>query len=164
MKIIFLDIDGVICNREQWRSRVQFEGLSLCNFDQESVKLLNQLTDKTGAEIVISSTWRRGSEEDFTSLMFWFRNQGVTGRIMDRTPVDNSDNAQRGDEIKQWLNANFGRVDAFVVLDDDSDMRGVEDHFVQTLIRVEDERMLEEGLKQIHVDKAIAILDKPIVI
>lgn len=158
MKIIFLDIDGVICNREQWKHRVEFEGEILCEFDKEAVAMLNQLTDKTGAEIVLSSSWRHGSEEKFTTLIFWFRKQGVTGTVIDRTP--NLMNTQRGHEIKAWLDKNSS-VEAFVVLDDDNDMDAVKDNFVWTLTTVETEDMLKEGLTQVHVDKALAILDKP---
>lgn len=47
MKIIFLDIDGVL-NYENSKSKVE----------EEKVKLLKEIVDKTGAEIVLSSDWR----------------------------------------------------------------------------------------------------------
>lgn len=162
MKIIFLDIDGVICNRDNWKHRINFEGENFCELDQVAVGFLNQLVEKTGASIVVSSSWRNGSEEAFTSLIFFLRSQGVKADIMDRTPRHNGIDSQRGDEIKAWLEKHKSLVDGFVVLDDDNDMRGVQDHFVWTLTRVETEEMLKEGLTQEHVDKAIAILDKPI--
>jgi len=161
MKIIFLDIDGVICNRENWKSRVDFEGETFCELDKEAVALLNQLVEKTDAKIVVSSSWRGGSEETFTSLMFFLRSQGVVADILDMTPRLSGLDSQRGDEIKMWLEKHSSMVDALVVLDDDNDMRGVETHHVWTLTRVDTEEMLKEGLTQVHVDKAIEILDKP---
>lgn len=47
MKIIFLDIDGVL-NYENSKSKVE----------EEKVKLLKEIVGRTDAEIVLSSDWR----------------------------------------------------------------------------------------------------------
>ena len=77
MKVIFLDNDGVICLSNNWGGRkkkwakyrsanpdtspnlkdatveVRFD-----DFDQKAIKILNQVIEETGAEIVVSSDWK----------------------------------------------------------------------------------------------------------
>ena len=73
-KILFLDNDGVICLANNWGSRVKKrknDKISLVMndpdvdpkyrfdyFDKKAVKVLNQVLEETGAEIVVSSDWR----------------------------------------------------------------------------------------------------------
>jgi hypothetical protein len=76
MKVIFLDHDGVICLSNNWGNRFnkqkEWGGLKLSmsplsmpveyrfdNFDEKAVKVLNEILEKTGAEIVVSSDWKR---------------------------------------------------------------------------------------------------------
>jgi hypothetical protein len=76
MKVIFLDNDGVICLSNNWGGRSKKwskyrsanpdqNSLALAptevrfdDFDEKSVKVLNQILVETGAEIVVSSDWR----------------------------------------------------------------------------------------------------------
>ena len=77
MKVIFLDNDGVICLSNNWGGRskkwakyrsenpesskqvsdapvdVRFD-----NFDEKAVRILNEILEETGAEIVVSSDWK----------------------------------------------------------------------------------------------------------
>jgi hypothetical protein len=76
MKVLFLDNDGVICLSNNWGGRskkwnkyrklnpdatsittapveVRFD-----DFDKKAVKVLNEVLEETGAEIVVSSDWR----------------------------------------------------------------------------------------------------------
>ncbi len=55
MKIIFLDIDGVLNSRQYDAERGTAEG----NIDVSRLLLLKQLIDQTGAKIVLTSSWRR---------------------------------------------------------------------------------------------------------
>jgi len=76
MKVIFLDHDGVICLSNNWGNRfkkqkewgnrkLSMSPLSMPveyrfdNFDEKAVKVLNEILEKTGAEIVVSSDWKR---------------------------------------------------------------------------------------------------------
>lgn len=110
MKIIFLDIDGVLatpnsCQKEKsWRS-----------FDCECVENLNELVEKTNSDIVISSTWRRFNE--LQDLRYHFENYGFRfkDRIIDRTPF--LPGQDRGLEILEWLKDK--KVDKFFIIDDD---------------------------------------------
>ena len=75
MKVIFLDHDGVICLSDNWGNRfkkqkkwgkrkLSMSTLSMPveyrfdNFDEEAVKVLNEILEETGAEIVVSSDWK----------------------------------------------------------------------------------------------------------
>ena len=75
-KIIFLDNDGVICLDNNWGGRSKKWGeykklnpeatsdtmapveVRFDNFDKKAVKVLNEILEETGAEIVVSSDWR----------------------------------------------------------------------------------------------------------
>ena len=76
MKVIFLDHDGVICLSNNWGNRFKKQKdwggrkLSMTtlempveyrfdNFDEKAVNVLNEILEETGAEIVVSSDWKR---------------------------------------------------------------------------------------------------------
>lgn len=81
MKVIFLDHDGVICLSSEWGGRFKKErkfreetgverklssphyGLPVeyrfDNFNDKAIKVLNSILEETGAEIVVSSDWKR---------------------------------------------------------------------------------------------------------
>jgi len=76
MKVLFLDNDGVICLYNNWGGRAKKwskyiklnpgqTSLALApveirfdDFDKKAVKVLNDILEETGAEIVVSSDWR----------------------------------------------------------------------------------------------------------
>jgi hypothetical protein len=128
MKVIFLDIDGVlVTNRylsglEQqalpWRDA---HGHAL--FCPKCVANLETLIRRTGAAVVLSSSWRY-QLKDAAGITAFFGSRGVQIDIIDRTPrVDLPGNeisrwASRGHEIKAWLEAN-PQVMRYCILDDD---------------------------------------------
>ena len=75
MKVIFLDHDGVIFLSTEWGGRFKkqtrvgrklsqsVESLQVDarfdNFNEKAVKVLNEILKETGAEIVVSSDWKR---------------------------------------------------------------------------------------------------------
>lgn len=125
MKIIFLDIDGVLncaSTTECWGDVV--------GIDSDKVAILNQIIAETGAKIVLSSSWRidqdwRAALEDAGLPLHHII--GVTGRVASRN---------RDEEIAQWRSAH-GVIDNFVILDDDAEMISDMTHF---------KTMREEGL------------------
>lgn len=153
MKIIFLDIDGVFnyvgCKYKL--GHVYF-------VDPEKIKLLKQLIDKTGAKVILSSTWRYGwmdlnngcdssNSRDFVKLRDEFKKYGV--EFMDYTPKYS---AYRGDEIDLWLkNWKGEKIESFVIFDDDNDMNP----YMRNLVRTS----FTKGLEQKHINKAMKILN-----
>lgn len=117
MKILFLDIDGVL-NRC---------GHSAQGLEDDKVALLKDILDCTGAKVVLSSTWRIlprnlarvemmlesiGHELDSITCRSWF-------------------GSNRGMEIQEWLDKH-SNPDVFVILDDDCDMGPLLPHLVNT--------------------------------
>ena len=94
MKVIFLDLDGTICLSNNWGGRskkwakyrsenpetskfindapveVRFD-----DFDKKAIKVLNEILEETGAEIVVSSDWR--CHANLEELGEYFLSQGI---------------------------------------------------------------------------------------
>ncbi len=174
MNIIFLDIDGVLCNHEQWNVKLhgRNEVTGLHHFEFSAVYLLNEFAAKNNAKVVISSTWRTFGLD---KLREHFKLEGCTVDIIDETPqlsisrdeakANGLDmekwtyqSVQRGEEIKAWLDKHPA-IKSFVIFDDNSDMDAVKKNFVWTLW-MNPEGECIEGLRANHIIKAQAILDK----
>jgi len=122
MKIVFLDIDGVLNSH---RSVIAFGGYphtvvghERAMFDEVAVRLIAGVVRTAGASVVLSSTWRKfdGWEEIGPAL-------GMP--IIDRTP---SMLGCRGMEIADWLHRH-PEVERYAIIDDDSDMLEVQKPF-----------------------------------
>ena len=103
MKVIFLDNDGVICLSSNWGGRskkiqkyykanpewnkmystapvdVRFD-----NFDKKAIKVLNSILEETGAEIVVSSDWKKHA--NLEELGDYYESQGIIKRPIAFTP------------------------------------------------------------------------------
>lgn len=155
MKVIFLDIDGVLnCQSSE----------SMCGgmigIDDKKVKVLEEIVNKTNAKIVLCSSWKT----------FWERyekiEQNEMGNYLDRKlkrhrlsildkTVDRGSN--RGYGIKQWL-LNKEYIESWIVLDDDIfddyESEGIMEHLIKT-------KFYDDlgGLQEEHVKQAIKILN-----
>lgn len=93
MKVIFLDNDGVICLSNNWGSRFKKQKRSVAetvadrdlpvelrfdNFDEKAIKVLNEILEETGAEIVVSSDWKRWA--NLQELGDYYESQGICKR------------------------------------------------------------------------------------
>lgn len=153
MKVIFLDIDGVLNSISYDRVRTDEDG----NIDKTRLVLVKELVDKTGAKIVLSSSWRDHWEknteyldEEGKKLISVFAEAGL--EIYGKTPKIGY--LERSEEIRLWLKEN-PNVTHFVALDDHGYNWGdMEPFLVQTNYRIG--RALEEK----HIKKAIGILNK----
>lgn len=62
MKVIFLDIDGVL-NSNDWYVKTRgIGGYNGGDVDPKCIELINDLIDATGAKIIMSSSWRSDYE------------------------------------------------------------------------------------------------------
>ena len=160
IKVIFLDIDGVL-NSEASCARNRAEHPDMLWIDNpapEHIKFLNRIIEQTGAEVVISSTWRKGCSGLYMERLL--EAYGFRGHVLGSTPNLGD---YRGNEIQAWINRrNNGRdwsmsmngpdeVESFVILDDDSDMLHLKPYLVQTDSQV--------GLTGDHAEHAIRILN-----
>ena len=121
MKIIFLDVDGVLNNNDtDTRNPLGYIGV-----DDTLCQRLRDIVAATGAKIVLSSAWRTTPR----ALPYLWEHCGPTVECVGQT--DYYPNKYRGDEIADWL-AKHPEVDKFVILDDRTDMSSVQDHLIQT--------------------------------
>ena len=131
MKIIFLDIDGVLNHNafyvkrhEELKKGIKKE-YPYSEIDPTSVINLNSLISETDAKVVISSTWRHSGLEYCKDVL---EHHGFKGDIIDITPNLRSENCLRGNEILKWVKDNesivgkYYNFTEYVILDDDSDM------------------------------------------
>jgi hypothetical protein len=103
MKILMLDNDGVICLANNWGGRtkkwakyrsanpdsskelkdapvfVRFD-----DFDQKAIKVLNEILEETGAEIVVSSDWKLHATLE--ELGEYYISQGIIKKPIAVTP------------------------------------------------------------------------------
>lgn len=129
MKVIFLDIDGVL-NRLGTPVNGKF-WLRTC---PDLVQNLNRITDATGAFLVLSSSARRIMKTNM-DVVEALASVGITGRVKGKTP---SFNGTRGSEIKAWLAENK-RVTKFCILDDEDDMDDLLPFLFQTKNQLNEE-------------------------
>ncbi len=141
MKIIFLDIDGVLNsqllfqrnydkNKKRKRGNAESkEDYHLEQLDGIAISYLNGLIEKTGAKVVLSSTWRMGNTIEYIRDLL--HKKGFKGELIDFTPIHRHTASVRGNEIYQWINDNAQMLcgsnvgsdfKEYVIFDDDSDM------------------------------------------
>lgn len=174
MKIIFLDIDGVLNTSATWDrvySVYKKTGVRPVEIDEFRVEYLKQIIDETGAKIVLSSTWRSFFEknndlvvprsERGKELYEIFNKYGI--EIYDYTTKNN--NLRREEQITMWINEHDD-IDSFVVIDDESSdlIRFIGKELIKTS-RVPDGQMLMNmddclGLCQNHIEQVIGMLNQ----
>ena len=134
MKVIFLDVDGVINlvwplpSKEERgaRDELEFEifakdGYRILSYpNYRAVKLINKLTEETGAKIVVSSSWRSVNGNTWR-IRKTFEECGLSGEVIGETPFL-SWSGVRGNDIKAWLDKTKLSIESFLILDDDDDM------------------------------------------
>lgn len=111
MKVIFLDVDGVLNSDEYIKGTIKsnIQGIEK-HVDVEKIKLLRQAIDQTNAKVVLTSSWRLTKmAQELIKLLITY------GIYADSTPYIRN---ERGLEIKQWL-ADNQNVEDFVILDDE---------------------------------------------
>lgn len=138
MKIIFLDIDGVLNDAPTILEKEN--DLPAKNH----LEYLKQIVDATGAQIVLSSTWRLfpRSRKDVRDGL----------KMVDLDFIDRTEELEdRDTEIREWL-GRHPEVESYVILDD-------EDEFSNELAKHQVLTTFYEGLLPKHVPQAIKILN-----
>jgi hypothetical protein len=188
MKVIFLDIDGVLncedayrsgeCEYIEWETPVGTKDhhQSFCSWSKE---WLNKLINETDAKIVISSTWRHSGIEFMQSV---WKYENMSGEIIGITPSFRGDikgyTIPRGCEIDHYLKnelkfnhinwdkdtqqeyMNKSGVDNYIIIDDDGDMLyGQRHHFVHVLPSPRNKR----GFDEQHYKLGLEMLSKTVI-
>ncbi len=160
MKVIFLDIDGVLNTQETFKNiydEYQITHERRIELDEKRISYLSEIVKSTGALIVLSSTWR----------IFGYMENGIfvpTNKrtielkrlfdlyniaIYDMTPIMGS----REEEIRKWLSTH--EVDNYLIIDDGTFnfKKEEEDRLIKTNFYIKD--YPNAGLGEQHIPEAI---------
>jgi hypothetical protein len=135
MKIIFLDFDGVM-DTAYYDHMLSKQGLPGNDpygtvFDPNCVHNLRRIIDNTGADIVVSSSWKHFMT--YKEFLEMWDTRGLPGFVTDVTPIPDM-RRNRGDEIDAWLNE--CNVECQYVIIDDLDGSNFNEHQIPRLLVV----------------------------
>lgn len=134
MKVLFLDMDGVVNSAESFEANhvartkereERGEGAEFApqfcfpfgHISEPLVARLNTIIEEVGCLIVISSAWRIGRSPKQIGEYLSVKGFKYADQIIDKTSNDSIEG--RGGEIQTWLDKN-PQVTQYVILDDDS--------------------------------------------
>lgn len=156
MKIIFLDVDGVL-NYSGCRERTPQGYYFVCD---DRLERLAAIIAQTDAKVVLSSSWRKGyydaeggdmtpDAKDFFLLRDKLLEYDIA--IIGYTPMFQT--PYRGSEILYWLEheGTGYDIESILILDDDKDMSPLTDFLVRT--------SFFDGLQPKDVEKSVQILN-----
>lgn len=160
-RLIFLDIDGVLNSGEFFRAQHEAKNRSTESriitvddrdeemIDPAAVALLAELVQRSGAVMVLSSSWR--IVRPLTKMRELLAGKGFPTPVplIDKTP----NGPPRGKEIQTWLDAHREPPSGIVILDDSSDMLHLQPWLVRT--------NFPDGLRREHVEQALEVLARP---
>jgi hypothetical protein len=160
VRILFTDFDGVLNSADSWK--VSQEDYDLRSQDTEEtplsilrltidpshVAILNDVLAQTGAQVVLSTSWRNWPDREF--VLGKLRAAGFTGDIVGETPGYLGPGIHRGDEIQAWLDEHADEVESYAIVDDSDDMGALTPHLVLT--------DSFKGLTVEHVPRLFALL------
>lgn len=145
MKLIFLDIDGVLnsdsyMKTDEYKNEVYDCGVTdyksydvvlkahHTHLDPKAILLINQLVDQTDAKIVLSSSWRfRYSTDEMNAML---EKRGATFKLIGATPKISLFGSKRGDEVAEFLSKLEEQPESFVIIDDIDQFPKLRKHFV----------------------------------
>ena len=155
--VAFADFDGVLNHQKHFNSlragRTILDVLiDTESFDRACVERLNTIVEATGAQLVISSSWR--SHFMLVDLRAILPRHGFRGVVIGTTPHLGPARGpgragRRGEEVQAWLKWNR-HVGAFVILDDAPMKNPLSWRLVQTSAAT--------GLSDANVAQAIKLL------
>lgn len=153
--VIFLDMDGVISTFRAYKAQVGWPVPDRW-IDREAVANLNDLCEKSGALIVVSSTWRLNlTADNFLAILqchgfkhamhddWRTKDLSIT---LPGSPLFRA--TTRSEEVLEWM-SRHPEVTRHVILDDDSDFLPE-----QPLVKTP----FETGLSADHVGRALMLL------
>lgn len=139
--IIFLDMDGVVCNL---RACIAMGNDGVSSYlDPIACMLVKRLCVDNNAQIVMSSAWRDMYDKDAMMAILNASCPGLGELILQdpkwwkTAPWVHCDNereretSDRGREIENWIFNNSSRFNNYVILDDMDDMRPLQDNLVR---------------------------------
>ena len=119
MKVIFLDIDGVLNNR----GSAEALGATSKFLDPVSVGLVARICKDCDAKIVISSSWRSGNMDRLIDHLSSVGGLPIVKYIIGETPDFDYTEVpdpcfHRGYEIVKWIESSAINLKSYVIIDD----------------------------------------------
>lgn len=151
--VLFLDFDGVLNTRS---GRIANGIEHIC---PQRVELVNQIVERTGCAVVVSSTWRLLFSpkplfdlQQIEAMQQILDAAGAKFAVYGVTPtIENSPRwPTRGDEIQKWLDDRPEETGPFASVDDEAPMG----HLEHRCVRTND----QDGLTQAHVERLVTLL------
>ena len=141
MKVVFLDIDGVL-NNDKTTEQVKIDGGNYTGLDARLVMMFRLwLDERPDVKVVLSSTWRKYKDAV----------QAIEAAPIPLWDMTRELKTMRGREVAMWLRDHVNEVDAWAILDDvDGFLTYQRSHWVKTDPRV--------GLSQSDLDELDVIL------
>ena len=130
MKLIIIDIDGVLNNGDTTERVRPPEGGSYIGIDPILMERFRTIVIKTDAHIVLSTTWRKF---EFFRDHLLEKMGDIASRVIGDTPV--LDWKSRAEEINAWISSHPEiKIDKFIVIDDlgCDDLDSFGESFIQT--------------------------------
>lgn len=150
--IIFLDIDGVLLPHRAYYLPNQTKPF-VKTFDPCAVSLINMICEKTGAELVIHSSWLRTTLHGEESVKAHMVKQGIKEEYFHK---DDSCkyrfSGTRWFAIEEWL-LDHPEVSDYWIIDDEPLPYGYKDTFVDGRVITTD---FDEGIQFKHVEMILA--------
>ena len=116
MKVIFLDVDGVLNSVDTSEVFQGFVGI-----DDKLVSKLRKIVRATGAQIVLSSSWKHDWEpldKDKQNKYGDYLDQKLKKYLLSAVDKTSEANSEcRGEGIIEWVGTH--EVDSFIILDDE---------------------------------------------
>ena len=134
MKILFLDIDGVLNSSAYRTNKLLEEKDYSVLIEPEKVEMLRRIVDATEAQIVLSSSWNKFWDFNPVDNAGKRINDALAAcglRIMDKTPWIRD--STRSQQIDAWLQ-NKQYIEQYAILDDNDHAWSFrhQSHWVQT--------------------------------
>ena len=143
MKLIFLDIDGVLNSASGNEPYIS-------DMEAEKLELLKRLIDESGSSGVVITSDRRYSNVDMEHKAEAFKQFGIY--IVGETRRPNQDDFEdsRGKQILDYLSSSREDIDRIVILDDNDD--GISNIFGEVFILINRFFGLNNGTYQQALD------------
>ena len=174
MKVIFLDIDGVLNTSETFIKRKKYReetGVWTLEIDEFRVEYLKRIIDETDSKVVLSSAWRRDFENIDGRVVPIHEKGEALLNVFGKYDIELYDILRKGfslpreDLITIWLNEH-PETENFIIFDDETThlKRFIGKELIKTSF-LADGVMLQNmddcmGLCEDHVDIAIKKLNK----
>ena len=175
MKVIFLDIDGVLNTSETFieqTNNYKQNGIYNVEIDEFRIVYLKEIIDKTESKVVLSSSWRYFFTKE-NNIVLPIKQKGLDlYNLLKKYDIEIYDittkqSMKREKQINLWLN-DHNDVESFVVIDDCSyDLQSfIGKEFIKTSFTKDGEMLINMddciGLCEEHINQAINILNSKI--